>query len=94
MFQNNCCSHSFCLDCISKYVAAKIRENLVDVKCPGSKCAGVLQPCSCQSIRQCSLRRLRIGKGVLSAVSMLRKRAAICTFPAGIDRFSVNVVNL
>ncbi|KAK6911805.1 IBR domain [Dillenia turbinata] len=50
IFGNDCCSHSFCRDCISTYVAAKIQENIIDVKCPEPKCAGVLEPCSCRSI--------------------------------------------
>ncbi|KAF8388677.1 hypothetical protein HHK36_025357 [Tetracentron sinense] len=51
MFRNMItCSHSFCVDCISKYVAAKIHENINMVKCPDFHCKGVLEPDRCRSI--------------------------------------------
>ncbi|XP_027337346.1 probable E3 ubiquitin-protein ligase RNF217 [Abrus precatorius] len=50
MFRNQNCSHSFCDDCIVRYVAAKIQENISMVKCPDTKCKGVLEPQCCRSI--------------------------------------------
>ncbi|KAL6134779.1 hypothetical protein ACLB2K_067007 [Fragaria x ananassa] len=41
MFTNNSCSHSFCTDCIGRYVATKIQENISMVKCPDVKCKEV-----------------------------------------------------
>lgn len=50
MFGNDNCSHSFCTDCIGKYVATKIQENISMVKCPEPKCGGVLEPQLCRSL--------------------------------------------
>nr|KYP31240.1 putative E3 ubiquitin-protein ligase ARI10 [Cajanus cajan] len=50
MFRNQNCSHSFCDDCIGKYVAAKIQENISTVQCPDPKCKGVVEPQYCRSI--------------------------------------------
>ncbi|KAL6144403.1 hypothetical protein ACLB2K_055096 [Fragaria x ananassa] len=49
MFTNNSCNHSFCTDCIGRYVATKIQENISMVKCPDVKCKEVLEPQSCRS---------------------------------------------
>ncbi|KAF6170275.1 hypothetical protein GIB67_013250 [Kingdonia uniflora] len=51
MFLNNkkCC-HSYCTDCMSKHVAAKIQENINSVNCPGLNCKVVLEPEFCRSI--------------------------------------------
>nr|DAD44168.1 TPA_asm: hypothetical protein HUJ06_002398 [Nelumbo nucifera] len=46
----NKCSHSFCSDCISKHVAAKVEENVTKVICPAFNCKEVLEPESCRSI--------------------------------------------
>ncbi|KAK9922858.1 hypothetical protein M0R45_031298 [Rubus argutus] len=43
MFTNNTCAHSFCSDCITKQVAAKLDENFHIVSCPGLDCKSVLQ---------------------------------------------------
>ena len=50
MFTNNNCTHSFCAECIGKYVATKIQENISYVKCPDPKCRGLLEPQCCLSI--------------------------------------------
>ncbi|KAL2336355.1 hypothetical protein Fmac_010801 [Flemingia macrophylla] len=50
MFRYENCSHSFCDDCIGKYVAAKIQENISMVKCPDPKCKVVVEPQYCGSI--------------------------------------------
>ncbi|MCD7460634.1 hypothetical protein HAX54_044000 [Datura stramonium] len=39
------CSHSFCCNCISKYVTTKIvEENDSVIKCPGAACKAVIKP--------------------------------------------------
>ncbi|KAK2970012.1 hypothetical protein RJ640_008352 [Escallonia rubra] len=50
MFRSNTCSHSFCQDCISKYVAAKLQENMTMIKCPDLNCRGNIGPEDCHSI--------------------------------------------
>ncbi|KAK7389697.1 hypothetical protein VNO78_24960 [Psophocarpus tetragonolobus] len=50
MFRNQNCTHSFCDDCIGRYVGAKIQENISVVKCPDPKCTGVVEPQFCRSI--------------------------------------------
>ncbi|XP_024972127.1 probable E3 ubiquitin-protein ligase RNF144A [Cynara cardunculus var. scolymus] len=51
MFRNiNVCGHLFCLDCIRRHVAAKIKENIPQVKCPEPKCKGIIGPEICRSI--------------------------------------------
>ncbi|MBA0720191.1 hypothetical protein Golax_007822 [Gossypium laxum] len=50
MFISNPCSHSFCNDCIGKYVEAKIQENIAMVKCPDVNCNAALEPQFCRSI--------------------------------------------
>ncbi|RYR24356.1 hypothetical protein Ahy_B02g057854 isoform B [Arachis hypogaea] len=50
IFINQNCNHSFCDECIAKYVAAKIQENISNVKCPEPKCRGILEPQNCMSI--------------------------------------------
>ncbi|OIT28843.1 putative e3 ubiquitin-protein ligase ari9, partial [Nicotiana attenuata] len=45
MFGNSSyCSHSFCVLCISKYVASKIQENTNVIKCPDFSCNGIIKP--------------------------------------------------
>ncbi|KAK4791261.1 hypothetical protein SAY86_031674 [Trapa natans] len=36
------CSHSFCADCIGKYICTKIGDNIVNIKCPDMSCQGTL----------------------------------------------------
>ncbi|KAI4355368.1 hypothetical protein L6164_004149 [Bauhinia variegata] len=50
MFRNQNCAHSFCTDCVGRYVGAKIQENISSVKCPEPKCRGVIEPQFCRSI--------------------------------------------
>ncbi|KAE8659582.1 agamous-like MADS-box protein AGL62-like [Hibiscus syriacus] len=50
MFRSNTCSHLFCKDCVGKYVAAKIQENIAMVKCPDMDCNAALEPQFCRSI--------------------------------------------
>lgn len=44
------CSHSYCSDCMSKYVASKLQENITNISCPVSDCDGRLEPGHCRSI--------------------------------------------
>ncbi|XP_042494116.1 probable E3 ubiquitin-protein ligase RNF217 [Macadamia integrifolia] len=47
----NKCSHPFCLDCIVKYIEAKMEDNnRAEVSCPASNCDNLLDPLSCRSI--------------------------------------------
>ncbi|XP_038889081.1 probable E3 ubiquitin-protein ligase RNF144A-A [Benincasa hispida] len=48
MFTNGLCSHTFCTDCISKYIAAKLEDSMA-VKCPQPKCGTLLEPEMCRS---------------------------------------------
>ncbi|KAJ9559939.1 hypothetical protein OSB04_005099 [Centaurea solstitialis] len=51
MFHNiNVCTHLFCLDCIGSHVAAKIKENIIQVKCPDPNCKALIGPEICRSI--------------------------------------------
>ncbi|KAG5141838.1 hypothetical protein JHK82_017533 [Glycine max] len=49
MFRNQNCSHSFCDDCIGRYVVTKVQKNISMVKCPHPKCKGVIEPQYCRS---------------------------------------------
>ncbi|KAM7279110.1 hypothetical protein ACFE04_006244 [Oxalis oulophora] len=50
-FQNeNLCSHPFCVDCISKYIEAKILDNTAKISCPGLNCQHDLDPVSNMSL--------------------------------------------
>lgn len=44
------CTHSYCSDCIHKYVASKLQDNITQIQCPVSGCAGLLEPEHCRSI--------------------------------------------
>ncbi|OVA13013.1 zinc finger protein [Macleaya cordata] len=44
------CRHSFCSECMVRYVASKIQENVTSIGCPEMNCQGVLEPEFCQSI--------------------------------------------
>lgn len=44
------CSHSYCTDCITKYVASKLQENVTKIGCPVPDCKGCLEPEYCRSI--------------------------------------------
>ncbi|KAL2934138.1 hypothetical protein RDABS01_017257 [Bienertia sinuspersici] len=44
------CKHAFCIDCIRKYVASKIKENIAVVECPDPKCEQAIEPETCNSI--------------------------------------------
>ncbi|KAL3625260.1 hypothetical protein CASFOL_030714 [Castilleja foliolosa] len=44
------CNHSYCSDCIGKYVASKLQDNIISINCPVSGCKGFLEPHHCSSI--------------------------------------------
>ncbi|XP_004303213.1 PREDICTED: putative uncharacterized protein At4g01020, chloroplastic [Fragaria vesca subsp. vesca] len=50
MFSNESCAHSFCSDCITKQVAAKLGESIHMVSCPGLDCKAVLTLENCTAI--------------------------------------------
>ncbi|OMO70534.1 Zinc finger, RING-type [Corchorus capsularis] len=50
MFRSNTCSHLFCTDCIGKYIAAKLQENISMIECPEVNCKVALEPQFCRSI--------------------------------------------
>ncbi|MCL7038973.1 hypothetical protein MKW94_012367 [Papaver nudicaule] len=49
-FEIKGCGHSFCSECIVRYVASKVQENVISIGCPEMNCQGVLEPELCQSI--------------------------------------------
>lgn len=48
MYRNSNCSHSFCYDCTSKHITAKIEDNIKTVTCPGLNCKVVLDSDECR----------------------------------------------
>ncbi|XWS35318.1 hypothetical protein CRYUN_Cryun21dG0115600 [Craigia yunnanensis] len=45
------CKHSFCSDCIAKYIEAKVVEfNIANINCPALDCKFLLDPLSCRPI--------------------------------------------
>ncbi|PIN13541.1 hypothetical protein CDL12_13838 [Handroanthus impetiginosus] len=44
------CDHSYCSECVGKYVASKLQENIITIDCPVSCCNGFLEPYHCHSI--------------------------------------------
>jgi E3 ubiquitin-protein ligase RNF144 len=50
MFKTESCVHSFCNDCISRYVAAKVQDGTRIVTCPGLNCRAVLDLVTCRPI--------------------------------------------
>ncbi|XP_031106152.1 probable E3 ubiquitin-protein ligase RNF217 [Ipomoea triloba] len=44
------CKHSYCSDCISKFVASKLQQNVPQINCPVSGCTGVVEPHNYRSI--------------------------------------------
>ncbi|XP_060217475.1 E3 ubiquitin-protein ligase RSL1-like isoform X1 [Lycium barbarum] len=44
------CSHSYCNECMAKYVGSKIHENISRISCPVLGCNGQLEPYNCRSI--------------------------------------------
>lgn len=50
MFKSENCSHSFCCDCTSKHVEAKVLNNIAVICCPGIDCKAELGFEACRSI--------------------------------------------
>ncbi|KAJ7955375.1 RBR-type E3 ubiquitin transferase [Quillaja saponaria] len=44
------CSHVYCTDCMMKYVASKLQDNITSIRCPVSDCRGLLEPEYCRPI--------------------------------------------
>lgn len=44
------CAHSYCSDCVQRYVASKLQENVTQIRCPVSGCNGLLDPEHCRCI--------------------------------------------
>ncbi|KAI3908702.1 hypothetical protein MKW92_020974 [Papaver armeniacum] len=49
-FQIKGCGHSYCSECMVRYVASKVQENVTSIGCPEMNCQGVLEPEFCKSI--------------------------------------------
>lgn len=50
MYKNSICSHSFCCDCTTKHIGAKIQTNVINILCPQVNCKTPLDFNSCQKI--------------------------------------------
>ncbi|KAA8534730.1 hypothetical protein F0562_029828 [Nyssa sinensis] len=44
------CTHSYCSDCMIKYVASKLQDNITQIQCPVTNCMGLLEPEYCRLI--------------------------------------------
>ncbi|OEL16121.1 hypothetical protein BAE44_0022860 [Dichanthelium oligosanthes] len=45
------CTHTFCISCVSQYIAAKVEENVLSIGCPDPSCKeGVLHPEACRGV--------------------------------------------
>ncbi|KAI8016914.1 putative E3 ubiquitin-protein ligase RNF217 [Camellia lanceoleosa] len=44
------CTHSYCSDCILKFVASKLQDNITQIQCPVPDCNGLLDPEHCRPI--------------------------------------------
>ncbi|KAL1188997.1 E3 ubiquitin-protein ligase RSL1 [Cardamine amara subsp. amara] len=72
-FRIDGCSHSYCNDCVSKYIAAKLQDNILSIKCPASACTGQLEPYQCRQILPGEVFD-RWGDALCEAVVMRSKR--------------------
>ncbi|KAK8550368.1 hypothetical protein V6N12_039081 [Hibiscus sabdariffa] len=50
LFNIKGCSHAYCTDCMIKYVASKLQDNITAISCPVENCDGLLEPEYCRSI--------------------------------------------
>nr|GMD79785.1 probable E3 ubiquitin-protein ligase RNF144A-B [Ipomoea batatas] len=50
IFRIKACKHSYCSNCISKFVASKLQQNVPQINCLVSGCTGVVEPHNCRSI--------------------------------------------
>ncbi|CAH8268516.1 unnamed protein product [Arabidopsis lyrata] len=67
------CSHFYCNDCVSKYIAAKLQDNILSIECPVSGCSGRLEPDQCRQILPREVFD-RWGDALCEAVVMRSKR--------------------
>ncbi|GJN16073.1 hypothetical protein PR202_gb03023 [Eleusine coracana subsp. coracana] len=44
------CAHAFCGGCLARYLGAKVRDRIADVRCPEERCGGALDPELCQGL--------------------------------------------
>lgn len=44
------CTHSYCSDCMVRYVASKLQDNITQIRCPAPSCPGLLEPDHCRSL--------------------------------------------
>ncbi|KAK9274710.1 hypothetical protein L1049_021961 [Liquidambar formosana] len=49
-FKIDGCTHSYCTECVVKYVASKLQDNVTCIRCPVSNCTGLLEPEYCRDI--------------------------------------------
>ncbi|OEL16123.1 hypothetical protein BAE44_0022858 [Dichanthelium oligosanthes] len=77
-FSVSSCGHAFCLGCIGQYIAAKISENVVHVRCPEPSCGdSTIEPEDCRGIIQPEL----FSKwGLALCESALGKQMFYCPF--------------
>jgi len=43
-------SHADCSDCMAMYIGSKLKDNIINIRCPFSGCSGLLEADYCQSI--------------------------------------------
>ncbi|KAL4274847.1 hypothetical protein AHAS_Ahas20G0048100 [Arachis hypogaea] len=44
------CTHSYCTDCVVKYVCSKLDDNVINIRCPVPRCHGLLETNGCREI--------------------------------------------
>ncbi|MED6144888.1 hypothetical protein PIB30_019676 [Stylosanthes scabra] len=44
------CSHSYCRDCVVKYIGSKLDENVINIRCPVPRCSGLLESEDCRDV--------------------------------------------
>ncbi|MED6207534.1 hypothetical protein PIB30_036691 [Stylosanthes scabra] len=44
------CNHSYCRDCVVKYVGSKLDENVINIRCPVPRCSGLLESEDCREV--------------------------------------------
>ncbi|XP_015943258.1 E3 ubiquitin-protein ligase RSL1-like [Arachis duranensis] len=44
------CTHSYCTDCVVKYVCSKLDDNVINIRCPMPRCRGLLETNGCREI--------------------------------------------
>ncbi|XP_077240379.1 E3 ubiquitin-protein ligase RSL1-like [Tasmannia lanceolata] len=75
-FKSKRCSHPLCMDCISKYIEAKVQGNAAKVKCPHLQCNKFLDPLYCRSIL--SNKTFEKSSEVLCESTILRFQKVYC----------------